>query len=214
MKKVLYITANSKPEEMSSSKTVGRRLVNTILEKVSGAKLSELDLYKDHIPQLRYEYFEGRNAIINTDARKKLPRKEQKEVKQIISLCDQFVDTDIYVLAAPMWSMSFPSPVKEYFDCVIQGDKTVTFEGKKPHGLLNNKDRIFIYVQASGANIPWLIRPALNKGLNYIHDIVKFMGVNRFEELLVDGTGTTEEERQAAIEKATEKIEDLVATIY
>lgn len=33
MKKLLYVTANSKPEEMSSSKTVGRRLINVLLKK-------------------------------------------------------------------------------------------------------------------------------------------------------------------------------------
>lgn len=213
MRKVLYITANTKTEEMSSSKTVGRRLVNAILDKISGTKLVELDLYKDHIPQLKYQYFEGRSAIIGLEARKKLPKNERKEVSQIVKLCDQFIDADIYVLAAPMWSLSFPAPVKEYFDCIIQGDKTIKFEGKKPRGLLNDRDRVFIYVQASGANIPWIIRPALNKGLNYIHDVVKLMGINRFEELLVDGTGTTEEERQDSIEKATAKIDDLVASI-
>lgn len=213
MKKVLYITANTKTEEMSSSKTVGRRLINAILDKISGTELVEVDLYKDHIPQLKYQYFESRSAIIGLDARSKLPEDEQKEVSQIVNLCNQFIDADIYVLAAPMWSLSFPAPVKEYFDCVIQADKTIKFEGKKPHGLLNDRDRVFIYVQASGANIPWIIRPALNKGLNYIHDIVKFMGISRFEELLVDGTGTTEEERQEAIEKATAKIDGLVESI-
>lgn len=213
MKKVLYITANTKAEESSSSKTVGRRLVNAILDNISGTELVEVDLYKDHIPQLKYQYYESRSAIIGLDARSKLPEDEQNEVSQIVNLCDQFIDADIYVLAAPMWSLSFPAPVKEYFDCVIQADKTIVFEGKKPHGLLNDRDRIFIYVQASGANIPWIIRPALNKGLNYIHDIVKFMGINRFEELLVDGTGTTEEERQEAIEKATAKIDRLVESI-
>ena len=33
---------------------------------------------------------------------------------------------------------------------------------------------------------------------------MKFIGIDRFEELLVDGTGTTEEERQKAIQTATE----------
>ena len=36
------------------------------------------------------------------------------------------------------------------------------------------------------------------------------MGIKKFESLLVDGTGTTEEEKQKAIEKATNKIEEIV----
>jgi FMN-dependent NADH-azoreductase len=42
---------------------------------------------------------------------------------------------------------------------------------------------------------------------------MKFIGISKFEELLVDGTGTTEIERQEAIEKATAKIDTLVENI-
>lgn len=45
MKKLLYITANSKPEELSASKTVGRAFVNKFIEKYTDFKLEELDLY-------------------------------------------------------------------------------------------------------------------------------------------------------------------------
>lgn len=214
MKKMLYITANSKPVELSSSKVVGRRLVNNIISKIPDIYLEEVDLYNEHIPQLKYQYFESRNKIINQDARNKLPVEEQQEVNQIAKLCDQFISADIYVLAAPMWSLSFPAPVKEYLDCVIQSGKAISFDGdNKPHGILGDRTRWFIYVQSSGANIPWIIRPAINKGLNYVHDIVKFIGIERFDELLVDGTGTTEDERQDAIKKATEKIESIVENI-
>lgn len=210
MKNLLYITANSKEERESSCKTVGRKLVDAILQSNSEIQLQELDLYKEHIPQLKGCYFEGRSAIVSVEARNRLSVQEQNEVQIIENLCNQFRNADIYVLATPMWSLSFPAPVKEYIDCIVQSGKTVEFEKDKPHGLLGNKHRVFVYVQSSGANIPWILRPALNKGLNYIHDIVKFIGIDAFEELLVDGTGTTEEERQEAIQAATEKIGDIV----
>jgi FMN-dependent NADH-azoreductase len=212
MKKLLYITVNSKPEELSSSKIVGRKLVNKILEKHPSMVIEEIDLYKEHIPQLKYCYFESRSTIINSDAILKLTT-EQEEVKQITKLCDQFKEADVYVLAAPLWSLSFPAPLKEYIDCIVQANKTIAFENNKPYGLLNDKSRTFIYVQSSGASIPWIIRPALNKGLNYIHDIIKFMGIIKFEELLVDGTGTSELERQEAIEKASSRIDVMVDQI-
>lgn len=210
MKKLLYITGNSKPEEMSSSKTVGKRLVNSIISKIQDIQFEEIDLYKEHIPQLKYCYFESRNTILNPEARSKLSGEEQQEVNQINKLCDQFKEADIYVLAAPMWNLSFPAPVKEYIDCVVQSEKTIAFKDKRPYGLLNDKKRIFFYVQSSGGSIPWIIRPALNKGLNYVRDVMKFIGIDRFEELLVDGTGLTEEERQKAIANATKEIANLV----
>jgi FMN-dependent NADH-azoreductase len=214
MKKLLYIIANSKTEDQSSSRTVSRKLVNAILEKVPDIKLTKLNLYKDHIPQLKGCYFESRSAIIKSEARSKLTVEEQKEVAKVEQLCDQFLDSDIYVLAAPMWSLSFPSVVKEYLDCIIQTGKTISFDNNKPHGLLDNKQRTFIYVQSSGGDIPWLLKPVLSKGLNYVHDIIKFIGVDMFHELLVDGTGTTEQERQKAMKTATDKIPVLVEKLF
>lgn len=67
-----------------------------------------------------------------------------------------------------------------------------------------------VYIQSSGGNVPWMLRPILNKGLNYVEDIIKFMGIKKFEELLVDDTGFTEEEKQEAINKAYEKIDDII----
>ena len=43
---------------------------------------------------------------------------------------------------------------------------------------------------------------------------MKFIGISTFEELLVDGTGTTEQERQEAIKNATEKIESIVNLLF
>ena len=80
MKKLLYITVNSKPEEMSSSKTVGRAFVKRFLELHSDFKLEELDLYDCHIPRLEYQYFEKRNAMIKEVDFNKLDKKQQEEV--------------------------------------------------------------------------------------------------------------------------------------
>lgn len=212
LKKLLYITVNSKPENLSSCKTVGRAFVNKFIEKHSDFTVEELDLYKEHIPRLEYQYFQSRNCIVNEDATRDLPEKEQKEVHTIVELCNQFVAADVYVIAAPMWSLSFPAPLKEYIDCIVQSNRTITFpkEGSKPQGLLNDKPRTLVYIQSSGADIPLIARPILNKGLNYIEDIMKSMGISKFERLLVDGTGTSEEERIGAINKAIEKIDDII----
>lgn len=214
MGKLLYINVNSKPENLSSSKTVGRALVNRFLEKHPDFSIEELDLYQEHIPQLKYSYFESRSTLVNSQGISNLPPDEQAEVNQIKKLCDQFISANVYILAAPMWSLSFPAPLKEYIDCIVQAEKTITFcNGNKPQGLLNDKPRTFVYVQSSGADISWIIRPALNKGLNYVEDIMKFIGIAKFDELLVDGTGTTENERIEAIRNAESKIDGIIGSM-
>jgi FMN-dependent NADH-azoreductase len=210
MKKLLYIVANSKPEEISSSKTVGRDLVNCILDKYKDLSMEELDLYNEHIPRPKYSYFSDRSTLVDDDALFKLTTQEQKDVQQMSKLCDQFVTASVYVIASPMWSLSFPAILKDYIDCIIQAEKTITFTNNKPEGLLNDIPRTFIYVQSSGANIPWIMKPVLDKGLNYVEDIMKFIGISKLDQLLIDGTGTTEMEKSEAIKKARSKIDSIV----
>jgi len=212
MKKLLYITVNSKPEDLSSSKTVGRAFVNKLIEKHPEFEVEELDLYKEHIPRLEYQYFESRNCIVNEEATQRLPEKEQAEVQKIVELCNQFARADIYVIAAPMWSLSFPAPLKEYIDCIVQSGRTISFpdKGGKPVGLLNDRPRAVVYIQSSGADIPMVMRPLLNRGLNYIEDIMKSLGIHNFHRLLVDGTGTSELERLSAIKRAKDNIDSII----
>lgn len=214
MKKLLYISVNSKPEELSASKIVGRELVNRFLARHTDFELDELDLYKCHIPRLEYEYFEKRNCMIKEEDFNKLNQKQQEEVHKMVKLADQFKEADLYVIAAPMWSLSFPSPLKEYIDCVVMEGKTIHIEKDNVEGLLNDKQRGMIYIQSSGGSIPWYLRIVMNKGLNYVHDIMKFIGIKRFEELLVDGTGTTEEEKVDAIQNAMAKIDDVLEEVW
>ncbi|WP_341480084.1 FMN-dependent NADH-azoreductase [Clostridium celatum] len=213
-RKLLYISVNSKPEELSASKTVARKFINSFLEKHNDFKVEEVDLYKEHIPRLEYQYFEDRNCVISEEAAKKLPEKDQKEIRRIRELCDQFISAEMYVIASPMWSLSFPAPLKEYIDCIVQANKTISFEkGKKPKGLLDDKKRALVYIQSSGGNIPWALDPIMDKGENYIAKIMKTIGIKHVQELKIDGTGTTEEERENAIKKAEEKIDTIMVDI-
>lgn len=213
-KKLLYISVNSKPENLSSSKMVARKFINKFLERNGDFKVEEVDLYKEHIPRLEYQYFKDRNCVISEEDAKKLPEKDQKEIRKIRDLCDQFISAQMYVIAAPMWSLSFPAPLKEYIDCIVQEEKTISFEkGKKPKGLLDDKERAVVYIQSSGGNIPWILDPIMDKGENYVAQIMKAMGIKNVQELKVDATGTTEEERENAIRDAEEKIDSILDRI-
>lgn len=209
MKKILYITANTKPQEQSTSRTVGRLLVNQLQKQCKDATLEELDLYQTHLPVLKYHYFSGRSTLISSDQVMKLSTEEQEDIRQVEHLCDQFIAADCVVLAAPMWSLSYPAVVKQYLDCILMSGKTLGFKDEKPYGLLDDRNRSFAYVQSSGASLPWMLRPILNKGMSYVEDIMKFIGINGVYSLFADGTGTTETERREAISKAAEKTEEL-----
>ena len=181
--------------------------------KTPDFEVEQVDLYKDHIPRLQYQYFSGRSALVSNEALKQLDDSDQKEIKRINELCEQFKNSRVYVIAAPMWSISYPAPLKEYFDCVIQDKKTITLETKKPKGLLNDFDRSLVYIQSSGGKIPTIAKPVMNKGVNHIKSIAKVMGIKKVSQILVDGTGTTEEERTLSIEKASKQIDKVISSL-
>ena len=112
-----------------------------------------------------------------------------------------------------MWSLSFPAPLKEYIDCIVQVGKTIEFVNNKPKGLLDNQGRVLVYIESSGGKIPWILDPVMDKGENYVASIMRTLGIKKVEELMVSGTGTTEEERQEAISNAIEKIDEIINSI-
>lgn len=208
--KLLYIIVNSKPEEQSSSRKVSRKLVNRILESNEGCELEEVNLYDEHIPRLKYNYFKARNEVVGGEEYNNLTEEDKKEVDRINELCDQFISADLYVIAAPMWSLSFPAPLKEYIDCVVQLDKTMSLTENKVRGLLDDKVRKMVYVQSSGGPVPWLLRGKISQGVEYVEDIMKFLGIKVFKELLVDKTGDERDSKIDAEYEAISKIDALV----
>ncbi|MGL4913134.1 MAG: FMN-dependent NADH-azoreductase [Romboutsia sp.] len=213
MKKLLYISVNSKSEELSASKTVARKFIDRFLEVNKDFIVEEVDLYKEHIPRLEYTYFEKRNCLVSEEDAKKLSYKDRKEVQQKRNLTDQFIDANAYVIAAPMWSLSFPAPLKEYIDCIMQDNRTIKFKDGEVVGLLDDIPRTMVYIQSSGGHIPWILSPVMNKGVHYVEGIMKFIGIKKFKELPVNGTGFTEEEKQEAVNKAIMEIDDVIASM-
>lgn len=208
--KLLYIIVNSKKEEESSSRKISRKLVNKYLEVYKDLQLEELNLYEEYIPKLKYNLFKGRNCVVDSKTCENLSYEEKRDVDRINELGERFKEADIYVIAAPLWSLSYPAPLKEYVDCIVQEGKTIMIKEDKIKGLLDDKYRRMVYVQSSGGTISFLLRGKLSQGVEYIEDIMKFLGIKKFKELLIDGTGFTEDDRLRAEEKAIKKIDEII----
>ncbi|MEA4827324.1 MAG: NAD(P)H-dependent oxidoreductase, partial [Clostridium sp.] len=136
MKRLLYITVNSKPEEMSTSKTVGRDFVNRFIAKNPDCIVEELDLYNEDIPEINHVIFSGRAEPVSGAQYDALSEQDKKSVDRINFLCDQFLNADTYVIAAPMWSVSYPSRLKRYLDCIILNNKVISITPDDVMGLL------------------------------------------------------------------------------
>lgn len=211
MKKLLYIPVNTKPESISTSKTVGREFVNRFLAKNPDYELIEIDICNENVPELHYKYYKGRAELVTGEEYNKLTKEEKQAVDRINQLSDQFVSADAYVIAAPMWSAFFPARLITYIDCVIQKDKVIKITDEEVSGLLNDKDRKAVYIQSSGGVFPKILSGKINHGTNYIEDIFKFIGIKDFHKLMVEGTGKNEIGVEGSEVKAFEEMDKIIS---
>jgi FMN-dependent NADH-azoreductase len=64
------------------------------------------------LPRLEYQYFKSRNCAVVGQDKDQLNEQDKKELDQIVKLAQQFASADAYVIAVPMWSLSFPHLIK------------------------------------------------------------------------------------------------------
>ncbi|PRR84673.1 FMN-dependent NADH-azoreductase [Clostridium luticellarii] len=211
MKKLLYITANTKPEDASASKTAGRRFINNFISKnQNNYAVEELDLYNENIPEINHRIFIGRGQLVSGDIYNSLSEEDKKKVDRINALCDQFLSADTYVIAAPMWSLSCPSRLKSYLDCIMVNDKIIKISGEDAVGLLDDKIRNMVYIQSCGEIYPKIFSSKFNHAINYFRDVFKFLGINKFESILIEGTDTSSIGTDKALENCQKDIENVV----
>lgn len=212
MKKILYITVDTKPENESICRQLGKELINRLHIKNPDFRYDELDLYVSNIPEMNSLFVTDEVVLVTGEIYNKLSPKEKKDVDRIDELCNQFLDSDIYIIAAPMWSLSFPSRLKQYIDCIVLGNKFLTFENNrnKPSPLLNNKERTMIYIQTSGGDYPFWMENKINYGVDYCHDLFKGLGVKNFEKVLVEGTVQYKDDPDKYIKKAYKDIDKVI----
>ena len=212
MKKILFITVDTKPEEKSISSTLGRELINKLMAKDSQYALEELDLYKANIPEMNDLFVNEEIELVRGEAYDKLSNEDKVAVDRIDELCNQFLSGDVYIIAAPMWSLSFPSILKKYIDCIALGNKLIDFPeaGKKPVPLLKDRERSMVYLQTSGGDYPFYMEHKINYGVDYCHDLFKGLGIKKFHKILVEGTTQYKDDKGKFMDKAHKDIEKTV----
>jgi FMN-dependent NADH-azoreductase len=213
MKKLLYITASTKPENMSVSKQAGREFVNRFISDNPDYTVEELDVYNEDIPEMNHVFLTGWVQLKSGADYDALNEQDKESVDKINSLCNQFLAADTYVIAAPMWSMSFPSRLKQYIDCILLNGKAINLTPQKAKGLLDDKIRKMVYIQSSGGKFPKIIDWKFNYGVNYFHDMFKSLGVKEFYKILIQGTDMVDIGKDKAWKDAAEDFEEVLEKI-
>ena len=192
MSKVLYIKANIKNEGESRTFKVSDSFVEEYKKNNPEDEIITLDLYKENIDFLR------------ADDLGKLfgPKDEESKNNSILKYAYQFADADKYIIASPMWNLSFPAILKAYIDYVSVSGITFKYTAEGPVGLLNNKKAVHIVSRGGGYdNSPY------EMGDRYLRTILGFFGIKDIETIGIDNLDVigvnVEEKVEEGIENAT-----------
>lgn len=190
MSKVLYIKANIKNDGESRTFKVSDTFVEEYKKRNPEDEIIELDLYKENIDFLRPDDL---GKIFG-------PKDEESKNNSILKYAYQFAEADKYIVAAPMWNLSFPAILKAYIDYVSVTGITFKYTAEGPVGLLNDKKAVHI-VARGGAyeNAPY------EMGDRYLKTIFGFFGIKDMETIAIENLDVIGADVQGKVDEAIER---------
>lgn len=197
MSTVLYIKANPKSDEASYTFQMSEAFIKSYQEKNPGDQIVTLDLYKEGLKPLDGEMigqmYSGQDNVMKKYA-------------------EQFLAADKYVIAAPMWNLSFPAILKVYFDYVVYSGITFKYTDQGPIGLLAPGKKA-VHIVARGGKYSEGPAAQFEMGDRYVRTVLGFMGVQQISTITTELTNVLQGEAltqsvNASIAKAREKAKE------
>lgn len=184
MAKLLYVTCDLKPTELSLSLSVGKEFLDAYLRQNPDDEVYILDLYRDNIQRIDADVLGGWEKMRNGENFASLTIDEQRKVGRIWKHADQFIAADKYVFVTPMFNLGFPAELKMYIDAVCVVGKTHAYTPTGPVGLLKNQGRKCLHIHSSGG---FHFGKEEDHSVPYLKSIMGFMGIEDFESIVVEG---------------------------
>ncbi|MCA1066239.1 FMN-dependent NADH-azoreductase [Rossellomorea sp. AcN35-11] len=210
MTQVLYITAHPHDHTQSYSMAVAKAFMETYKEVNPDDDVVHIDLYSEHIPHIDADVFSGWGKLQTGKGFEELSGEEQKKVKRLNEISDQFIGADKYVFVTPFWNFSFPPVMKAYIDSVAVAGKSFKYTEEGPVGLLTDKKAI--HIQARGGIYSEGPAAGMEMGHRYLDIIMKFFGVPSFGAVIVEGHAAMPDKAEEIKEDAIARAKDAAKT--
>ncbi|SDM76897.1 FMN-dependent NADH-azoreductase [Sediminibacillus halophilus] len=185
MAQILYITAHPHDETQSFSMAAAQAFIETYQQENPEDEIVPIDLYKENIPYIDADVFQGWGKLQSGKGFEELSKEEQAKVGRLSELSEQFIQADKYVFVTPFWNFSFPPLMKAYIDSVAVAGKAFKYTDEGPIGLLTDKKAL--HIQARGGIYSEGPAAELEMGHRYLSIIMDFFGVPSFEGLFIEG---------------------------
>ncbi|MDF2699440.1 MAG: acyl carrier protein phosphodiesterase [Haloplasmataceae bacterium] len=195
MAKVLYIKANPKKDEESTTFKLANVFLNEYKAKNPNDEIIVLDLYKENIRPLDETL---------------LQEMFSKKDGEILRQAKLFASCDKFIVAAPMWNLSFPSILKVYFDYITQVGIVFKYTESGSVGLLADRPRKAIHIVSRGGLYSEGPAKEYEQGDRYIRTLFNFFGIMDIQTLAIELTNVLPKEQlEVESQKVYAKAKDI-----
>ncbi len=166
--------------------SVTRQLTAAIVARwraeVDGLQVQARDLDQDPLPHLSGAIVSGRDEV---------------GAARGAAVLEQFLESDVVVIGAPMYNFGVPSSLKAWIDRIAVAGRTFRYTEAGPVGLAGGK-RVVLALAAGGPHGGQptdFVEP-------YLRQVLGFFGITDIEVVRADGVGLSPAHREAAIANA------------
>lgn len=208
MAKLLYVTANPKPTELSYGLQVGEHFINEYKKVNPNDTVETFDIYNENVPLIDGTVLSAWGKLA---AQAELTEDEAKAVGRMNQILEQFLSADKVVFATPMWNLSFPPMLKAYIDNLVIAGKTFKYnEQGQPVGLVENKKVLHIFssggVYSEGPAQSWdFTNP-------FLQSILAFIGITDYSVVRVEGMNAFADKVDEIVAASKQKVEEVAKT--
>jgi FMN-dependent NADH-azoreductase len=179
MKKILIVEVSPRGES-SASREVTKILLERLNAAFPGSKFTRRDLANDKLPHLDDSTLKAIASKIPAEIEANKPLATRSD-----ALTAEFLDSDLVVIATPMWNFGIPSLLKAWIDLIVRPGRTFNYNEAGVTGLAKGKKAILVLasggVFSDGPWKPWdFVEP-------YLRQILNFVGIEDVQTVRVEG---------------------------
>ncbi len=196
MSQLLYIKANPKPANQSRTFAIADSFIARYKELNPDDKITTLDLYQ-----------EGIGFLTNDDLRATVEANDNRE-HPVLKYAHQFAAADSYIIAAPMWNLSFPAILRAYLDYICVVNITFKYTETGPVGMCIGKKALHIITRGGEYSKPPL--SAFEMGDRYLKALFGFLGITDFKTIVAENLDVVGQDVEGILRQAITEAQELV----
>ncbi|AIM25256.1 FMN-dependent NADH-azoreductase [Melissococcus plutonius] len=205
MSNLLVVKAHPLEKENSRSMKVLDRFITSYQAKNPQDTLNIVDLYKENIPEIDEEILLAWNQLGNGKDFAQLTESQQAKLLLFNQSTEQFIAVNKIVIVNALWNLTIPTRLKAWIDTICVAGKTFRYTENGPEALTRGKKAL--HIQSSGS-----IYEGKDFASLYLEQILTFIGIHNYEQLLIEGIDQTPEREEELMNKAFDAAELLGTT--